>query len=47
LTNLKIKTTIAKDATLNFPAWHKNGMQEAFLMHVAVVLDAFKKHGHF
>jgi hypothetical protein len=27
--------------------WHKNGTQEAFLMHVTVVLDAIKKRGTF
>jgi hypothetical protein len=27
--------------------WHKNGTRKAFLMHVTVVLDAIKKHGHF
>ncbi len=47
LRNLKIKTTIRKDTTLNFPVWHKNGMRKAFLMHVTAVLDAIKKHGHF
>jgi hypothetical protein len=47
LRNLKIKTTIEKDATLNFLVWHENGMREAFLMHVTAVLDAIKKHGHF
>jgi hypothetical protein len=47
LRNLKIKTTIKKDTTLNFPVWHENGTQEAFLMHVTVVLDAIKKHGTF
>jgi hypothetical protein len=47
LRNLKIKTTIKKDTTLNFPVWHKNRMREAFLMHVTAVLDAIKKHGHF
>jgi hypothetical protein len=47
LRNLEIKTTIEKDTTLNFPVWHKNGTREAFLMHVAAVLDAIKKHGHF
>jgi hypothetical protein len=47
LRNLKIKTTIKKDTTLNFPVWHKNGKREAFLMHVMVVLDAIKKRGHF
>jgi hypothetical protein len=36
-----------KDTTLNFPVWHKNGSQEAFLMHVMAVLDAINKHGHF
>ncbi len=36
-----------KDTTLNFPVWHENGTQEAFLMHVTVVLDAIKKRGHF
>jgi hypothetical protein len=25
LRNLKIKTTLEKDTTLNFPVWHKNG----------------------
>ncbi len=45
--NLDIKTTIAKDTTLNFPVWHKNGTREAFLMHVTAVLDAIKKRGHF
>ena len=48
LRNLQIKTSLKKDTTtLNFPVWHKNGTQEAFLMHVTVVLDAMKKHGHF
>ncbi len=42
LRNLEIKTTIEKDTTLNFPVWHKNGMQEAFLMHLTVVLEAIK-----
>ncbi len=36
-----------KDTTLNFLVWHKNGTQEAFLMHVTAVLDTIKKHGHF
>ena len=45
--NLKIKTTIKKDTTLNFPVWHENGTREAFLMHVTVVPDAIKKRGHF
>jgi hypothetical protein len=47
LRNLKIKTTIKKDTTLNFPVWHKNRTREAFLMHVTVALDAIKKRGHF
>jgi hypothetical protein len=47
LRNLKIKTTIKKDTTLNFLVWHKNGTREAFLMHVMVVLHAIKKHWHF
>jgi hypothetical protein len=47
LRNLKIKTTIKKDTTLNFPVWHKNGMREAFLMHVTAVIDAIKKRIHF
>jgi hypothetical protein len=47
LKNLKIKTTIEKDTTLNFPVWHENGTREAFLMHVTAVLDAIKKRGHF
>ncbi len=45
--NLKIKTTIKKDTTLNFPVWHKNRTREAFLMHMMAVLDAIKKCGHF
>jgi hypothetical protein len=47
LRNLKIKTTIEKDTTLNFPVWHKNGTRKAFLMHVTVVLNAIKKRSHF
>jgi hypothetical protein len=47
LRNLKIKTTIEKDTTLNFLVWHKNGTQEAFLMHMMAVLDAIKKRGTF
>ncbi len=47
LRNLKIKTTIEKDTTLDFPVWHENGMRKAFLMHVTAVLDAIKKRGHF
>jgi hypothetical protein len=47
LINLKIKTTIKKDTTLNCLVWHENGTCEAFLMHVTVVLDAIKKRGHF
>jgi hypothetical protein len=47
LRNLEIKTTIEKDATLNFPVWHKNGTREAFLMHMTAVLYAIKKRGHF
>ncbi len=47
LRNLEIKTTIHKDITLNFPVWHENGTRKAFLMHLTVVLDAIKKHGHF
>jgi hypothetical protein len=47
LRNLKIKTTIEKDTTLNFPVWRKNGTRKAFLMHVTAVLDAIKKRGHF
>jgi hypothetical protein len=47
LRNLEIKTTIKKDTMLNFPVWHQNRTRKAFLMHVIVVLDAIKKHGHF
>jgi hypothetical protein len=47
LRNLKIKTTIKKDTTENFPVWHKNRTREACLMHVTAVLDAVKKRGHF
>jgi hypothetical protein len=45
--NLQIKTLLEKDTTLNFPVWHKNGIREAFLMHVTVVLNAIKKCGTF
>ncbi len=45
--NLKIKTTIQKDTTLNFPVWHENGTCKAFLIYVTAVLDAIKKRGHF
>ncbi len=47
LRNLQIKTSLEKDTTLNFPVWHKNVTQEAFLMHMTAVLDAIKKRGHF
>jgi hypothetical protein len=47
LRNLKIKTTIKNDTTLNFTVWHENGTRKAFLMHVMAVLDTIKKHGHF
>jgi hypothetical protein len=47
LRNLEIKTTIKKDTTLNFPVWHENRAQEAFLMHVTAVLDAIMKRDHF
>ena len=42
-------TSLEKDTTLNFPVWQENGIHEAFLMHVTVVLDAVnvKKRGHF
>jgi hypothetical protein len=45
--NLQIKTSLEKDINLHFPVWRKNGTREAFLMHVTVVLDAFKKCGIF
>jgi hypothetical protein len=47
LQNLQIKTLLEKDTMLIFLVWHKNVTREAFLMHVAVVLDAMKKRGHF
>ncbi len=47
LRNLKIKTTLKKDTTLNIPVWHENGTCEAFLMHVTAVLHAIKKRCHF
>jgi hypothetical protein len=47
LRNHKIKTTIEKDTTLNFPVWHENGTRGACLMHVMAVLDAIKKRGTF
>jgi hypothetical protein len=45
--NLQIKTLLEKDTTLHFLVWHKNGTQEAFLMHVMAVMDALKKCGTF
>ncbi len=45
--NHEIKATIKKDTTLNFLVWHENGTQEAFLVHVTVVLDAIKKRDTF
>ncbi len=45
--NMEIKTTIEKDATLDFPIWQENRTREGFLMHVAAVLDAIKKRDHF
>ncbi len=45
--NLQIKASLEKDTTLTFLEWHKNGTQEAFLMHVMAVLDAIKKRGMF
>jgi hypothetical protein len=45
--NLKIKTMIKKDTTLNFQVWHENGTREAFLMQVTAVLNAIKKRGYF
>ncbi len=47
LRNHQIKISLKKDRTLNFLVWHKNGTQEAFLLHVTVVLDAIKKDGTF
>jgi hypothetical protein len=47
LRNLKLKTTIKKDTTLNFPVWHENRTRKAFLMHVTAVINAIKKRGHF
>jgi hypothetical protein len=44
--SMEIKTTMEKDATLNFAVWQENGTREAFLMHVTAVLDAIKKCGH-
>jgi hypothetical protein len=43
----KIKMSLEKDTTLNFPVWHNNGTKESFSMHVTAVLDAIRKHGHF
>jgi hypothetical protein len=47
LRNFQIKTSLEKDTTCNFLVWHKNGTQEAFLVHVTAVLDTMKKRGHF
>jgi hypothetical protein len=47
LRNLKIKTTIKKDTTINFLVWHEDGTREAFLIHMTAVLDAIKKRCHF
>ncbi len=43
LRQLQIKTSLEKDTALNFAVWQKNGTCEAFLMHVAVVLNTMKK----
>jgi hypothetical protein len=47
LRNLRIKTTIEEDTTLNFQVWCKNGTRKAFLMHITAVLNVIKKRGHF
>jgi hypothetical protein len=47
LRNLKMKTMIEKDTTLNFQVWRKNGTRKAFLMHVTAVLNAIKKRDNF
>jgi hypothetical protein len=47
LRSLQIKTSLEKVTTLNFPVWHENGTQDAFLINVMVVLDAIKKRGMF
>ncbi len=47
LRNLQIKALLEKDTTLNFLVWHKNGTQEAFLIHMTMVLDTIKKRGCF
>jgi hypothetical protein len=47
LRNLKIKTTIEKDTTLNIQVWCENGTRKAFLMHITAELNAIKKRGHF
>ncbi len=44
--DLRLKTSINKDTTLNFPM-RNSGTKEAMLMHVMATLDAIKKHGHF
>ncbi len=43
---LRLKTSIGKDRTLNFPMWN-SGTKETMLMHVIATLDAIKKRGHF
>ncbi len=43
---LQLKTQVGKDTTLNFLLWN-SGTKEAMLMHMTVMLDAIKKHGHF
>ena len=45
--NLQIKTLLEKDTALHFLVWHENGTREAFLMHMAVVLDVLKKRVTF
>ncbi len=44
--SMEIKTTIKKDALLNFSVWQENGTCKAFLMHVTAIIDAIKKRGH-
>ena len=47
LRQLSFKTSLKKDTTLNLAVWQENGIREAVLIHVMVVLDAIKKRGHF
>jgi hypothetical protein len=44
--DLQLKTSIGKDAALNFPMWNSS-TKKAMLMHLTVILNTIKKRGNF